>query len=102
MPSAGRFNISTLLPQTGYVTSFNCGGHFGYYLKKAGPDELGMDTISTANTLFYAMEANEKGLWDNGLRFSETERISRLFEDVAYRRGNGDELAQGSRRLFCQ
>lgn len=62
-------------------------------------DELGMDTISAANTLSYAMEANEKGLWDNGLRFSETEGISRLFEDIAYRRGIGDELAQGSRRL---
>ena len=33
-------------------------------------DELGMDTISCANTISYAMEANEKGLWDNGLRTS--------------------------------
>lgn len=62
-------------------------------------DELGMDTISCANTISYAMEANEKGLWDNGLKFSETEGISRLFEDIAYRRGIGDELAQGSKRL---
>ena len=62
-------------------------------------DELGMDTISTANTIAYAMEANEKGLWDNGLRFGETETLSSLFEDIAYRRGIGDELAEGSRRL---
>ena len=39
-PSASRFNISTLSPQTGYITSSNCGGHFGYYLKKAGLDAL--------------------------------------------------------------
>ncbi|MCC2252855.1 aldehyde ferredoxin oxidoreductase family protein [Ruminococcus sp. CLA-AA-H200] len=62
-------------------------------------DELGLDTISCANTISYAMEANEKGLWDNGLKFSETEQLSELFEDIAYRRGIGDELAQGSRRL---
>lgn len=62
-------------------------------------DELGLDTISCANTISYAMEANEKGLWDNGLKFSETEELSKIFEDIAYRRGIGDELALGSRRL---
>ena len=35
-------------------------------------DELGMDTISAANTIGWAMEANEKGLWDNGLQFGRT------------------------------
>ena len=62
-------------------------------------DELGMDTISAANTLAWAMEANEKGLWDNGLAFGKTEEISRLWEDIAFRRGIGDELAEGSKRL---
>lgn len=62
-------------------------------------DELGMDTISAANTLSYAMEANEKGLWDNGLKFAEKDKdkISKTFEDIAYRRGIGDELANGSK-----
>ena len=62
-------------------------------------DELGMDTISAANTLSYAMEANEKGLWKNGLEFGKTDNISQLWEDIAYRRGIGDELAEGSRYL---
>ena len=62
-------------------------------------DELGMDTISTANTVAWAMEANEKGLWDNGLHFGNTEELSKIFEDIAYRRGIGDELALGSKRL---
>jgi len=62
-------------------------------------DELGMDTISAANTLSWAMEANEKGLWDNGLSFGSTDELSKLFEDIAYRRGIGDELAEGSKRL---
>ena len=62
-------------------------------------DELGMDTISTANTVAWAMEANEKGLWDNGLQFGSVEQLSEIFEDIAHRRGIGDELAQGSKRL---
>ena len=62
-------------------------------------DELGMDTISTANTISWAMEANEQGLWDNGLAFGKTEELSRIFDDIAHRRGIGDELAEGSKRL---
>ena len=62
-------------------------------------DELGMDTISTANTIAWAMEAGEKGLWDNGLSFGKTDQLSAIFEDIAYRRGIGDELAEGSKRL---
>ena len=62
-------------------------------------DELGMDTISAANTVSWAMEANEKGLWHNGLAFGDTEKLSQVFEDIAYRRGIGDELAEGSRAL---
>ena len=62
-------------------------------------DELGMDTISTANTIAWAMEANEKGLWDNGLKFGSVEALSAVFEDIAHRRGIGDELAEGSKRL---
>ena len=62
-------------------------------------DELGMDTISTAGTLAWAMEANEKGLWENGLAFGKTDDLSRVFEDIAHRRGIGDELAEGSKRL---
>ena len=62
-------------------------------------DELGMDTISTANTIAWAMEANEQGLWENGLKFGSVEELSAVFEDIAYRRGIGDELAEGSKRL---
>lgn len=62
-------------------------------------DELGMDTISTANTIAWAMEANEKGLWDNGLEFGKTDNLSQVFEDIAFRRGIGNELAEGSRAL---
>ena len=62
-------------------------------------DELGLDTISAANTIAWAMEANEKGLWDNGLKFGSIEELSAIFDDIAHRRGLGDELAEGSKRL---
>ena len=65
-------------------------------------DELGLDTISTANTIAWAMEANEQGLWDNGLKFGSVEELSAVFEDIAYRRGIGNELAEGSKRLSRQ
>ncbi|MGF7059628.1 aldehyde ferredoxin oxidoreductase family protein [Brassicibacter mesophilus] len=62
-------------------------------------DELGMDTISTAGTIAFAMELNEKGLWDNGLEFGNVEGLSSVFEDIAYKRGIGELLAEGSRYL---
>ncbi len=62
-------------------------------------DDLGLDTMSTGVTLSWAMEAAEKGLWDSGLRFGETDGFAALFGDIAYRRGIGDELAEGSREL---
>ena len=62
-------------------------------------DDLGLDTISASNTLAYAMEANERGLWNNGLKFDDIEGISKIWDDIAYRRGIGNELAEGSKRL---
>jgi len=62
-------------------------------------DELGMDTISTGGVLAFAMELREQGLWDCGLEFGKTDNISKVFEDIAYRRGAGDLLAEGTRRL---
>ncbi|MGI6228667.1 MAG: aldehyde ferredoxin oxidoreductase family protein [Christensenellales bacterium] len=63
-------------------------------------DELGMDTISTAGTLAFAMELNEKKLWDSGLEFGKTDNISEIIEGIA-RRSNPicDDLANGSRFL---
>ena len=62
-------------------------------------DELGMDAISIGGTLAWAMEANEKGLWKNGLSFGDIDAVDKAVEDIAYRRGIGDELAEGSLRL---
>ena len=39
-PTSARFNVSTISPLTNLLTSSNCGGNFGIYLKKAGYDAL--------------------------------------------------------------
>ena len=62
-------------------------------------DELGIDTMSTGGSIGFVMELNEKGILNNGIEFGKTDNISQLFEDIAYRRGFGNELAEGTRYL---
>ena len=62
-------------------------------------DEMGMDAISTAGTIAFAMELNEKGMYDSGLEFGKIDNISQMISDIAHRKGAGDELANGSRKM---
>ncbi|HPU00341.1 MAG TPA: aldehyde ferredoxin oxidoreductase family protein [Bacillota bacterium] len=62
-------------------------------------DLLGLDTISLGNTLGFVMEAGEKGLIKTNLAFGKIDGISQAIEDIAYRRGFGDEMAEGVRYL---
>jgi aldehyde:ferredoxin oxidoreductase len=65
---------------------------------------LGMDTISAGATLAWAMECYEKGLItdaDTGgipLQFRDGDGVVQWLERIAYRRGFGDILANGSRQ----
>jgi len=61
--------------------------------------QMGMDTISAGGTLAWVMEAGENGLIDTPLRFGSTEGVAEALADIALRRGRGDELANGTRRL---
>lgn len=65
-------------------------------------NELGLDTISCGTTVGWAMEAAEKGLRPSSLRFGQTEGIESLLDDIAWQRGEGRELSQGTRRLARQ
>jgi len=62
-------------------------------------NEMGLDTISAGGTIAWAMEAGEKGLRKTDLSFNNHDNIGRILEDIAYRRGEGAELALGSKRL---
>jgi aldehyde:ferredoxin oxidoreductase len=60
---------------------------------------MGMDTISAGATLSYVMEAGEKGLMATDLKFGSPEGIAESLMDIALRRSQGNELADGTRRL---
>jgi aldehyde:ferredoxin oxidoreductase len=65
-------------------------------------NDLGMDTISAGSTIACAMELTEKGYLDSDLRFGRADLFAQTLEDMAYRRGLGEVLAQGSLRLATQ
>jgi len=59
-------------------------------------NELGMDTISTGGTLACAMELAQRDIRPSGVRFGEAGSLMKVLEDIAYRRDEGDDLADGS------
>ena len=62
-------------------------------------DLLGMDTISLAGTIAFAMELQEKGMGDFGLKPGQPDDLPGVVENVAFRRGPAGELAVGSKAL---
>jgi aldehyde:ferredoxin oxidoreductase len=62
-------------------------------------DILGMDTISLAGTLAFAMELQEKGIVDFGIRFGDISNIIDVMNKIANREGIYSELADGSKIL---
>ncbi len=60
---------------------------------------LGLDTISAGATLAWVMEAGRKGIVDTGLAFGSPDGVAETLEAIALRRGQGDELANGTRWL---
>jgi aldehyde:ferredoxin oxidoreductase len=66
-------------------------------------DDLGLCGIQTGNVAGFAVELCEKGVLskeDVGyeLRWGDADAMKRLLEDIAYRRGIGDVLAEGTYR----
>jgi aldehyde:ferredoxin oxidoreductase len=62
-------------------------------------DDYGLDSISTGSSIAFAMELTEKGLLSSELKFGRTDNISQTIADIAYRRGLGNELAEGTKWL---
>jgi aldehyde:ferredoxin oxidoreductase len=60
-------------------------------------DEFSFDGISLGSVIGFAMEASEKGLISEKIRWGDFEAIKRLIDDIAYRRGLGAVLAEGVR-----
>ena len=62
-------------------------------------DDLGLDSISTGNIIAFIMEMTEQGIHDFGIRFGDTEDYLKLPEEIAFRHGIGNDLAEGVRFL---
>jgi len=62
-------------------------------------DELGLDTVSAGGTIAFAMECAERGYLDGAPRFGDSAGLLAALDDIAHRRGLGDLLAEGSRRV---
>jgi aldehyde:ferredoxin oxidoreductase len=60
-------------------------------------DEYGFDAISLGNVLGFAMEASEKGIINEKIRWGDFEKIKEVINDIAFRRGFGAVLAEGVR-----
>ena len=101
----GRYPDGTTRHIPEYETTGSWGGNIGNW----DPDligvwnqllnDLGMDTISAGVTFSWAMEAAEKGIRKSVLAFGKTDNIGELISDTAFRRGEGAELALGTRLL---
>jgi aldehyde:ferredoxin oxidoreductase len=65
-------------------------------------NDLGMDTISCGSSIGFAMECHEHGLISEEVNWSDAEKIVQLVQDIAYRRGLGDLLAEGVRRAAAR
>ncbi len=62
-------------------------------------DAYGMDSISLGNVLAYAVELSEKGLIKERMTWGDYRTFKELIKDITYRRGLGNELANGVRYL---
>jgi aldehyde:ferredoxin oxidoreductase len=74
-------------------------------------NQIGMDSISTSEVIGWIMECQEKELIHpedlDGLSISwgEEEKIRQVVDMIAFRRGIGDELAKGAKKMsgrFCE
>jgi aldehyde:ferredoxin oxidoreductase len=62
-------------------------------------NDMGLDSISTGSTIGCAMELAERGVIESELRFGRADLLEETVLDIAYRRGLGDRMAEGSYRF---
>ena len=62
-------------------------------------DTLGMDTISCASSIAFAMELKERGLADFGLEFGRLDNLEEAVRAIARREGAFSDLADGTKRM---
>jgi aldehyde:ferredoxin oxidoreductase len=61
-------------------------------------DDYGVDTISLGNAIGFAMECSEKNVIDYAIEWGDFEAAKKLTEEIVFRKGIGDFLADGVKR----
>ena len=62
-------------------------------------DMYGVDTISAGSAIAFAMECSEKKIIEDRIEWGDFEAAKSLLEDIVNRRGLGDLLAEGVKRV---
>ena len=62
-------------------------------------DDQGMDTITLGSVLGFAMELQDRGMLNAGVAFGNPAGVTELIKDIGHRRGLGDDLADGVKRM---
>ncbi|MEG1633498.1 MAG: aldehyde ferredoxin oxidoreductase family protein [Oscillospiraceae bacterium] len=62
-------------------------------------DLLGVDTISFAASLAFAMELHERGMADFGVRFGKVDNLEAILRKTVAREGMYSDLADGTKRM---
>ncbi len=62
-------------------------------------DDFCLDTISAGNTVGFAMELTEKGVYDFGISFGDVDNFLKMPGLIARREGVGADLAEGVRAM---
>lgn len=90
--------------ESGWALGANCGLSDGaaisYMINMC--NEYGMDTIELGNVLSVTMEASEKGLISENLTWGDADRMIELAEQMVFRQGLGDILAEGATRAAAK
>jgi len=58
-------------------------------------NDYGLDTISTGVSIAFLMEASEKGLIDEDIRWADADAVIRLIDEMGHRQGVGGQVAAG-------
>lgn len=62
-------------------------------------DTLGLDTISCASSIAFAMELGERGMADFGVAFGRLDNLEEVVRAIACREGVYSDLADGTKRM---
>lgn len=90
--------------QGAFGTEVGCNSMYTLLVCNHLVNRLGIDTLEVGSMIGWAMELHEKGLLpeelvgDLDLSWGNDETVIRLLNDIAYRRGLGDVLAEGPLR----